>query len=176
MKLLVVRHALAEDRVAFAATGATDALRPLTVRGTERFALAAKGIARVAPTLELIASSRLLRAVQTAEAIFAECGADDTALVDELDPSAPPEAVERWLSKREARRACIVGHEPNLGLFVSWLLGAGDGEECVRLGKGSACLVELHGKPSPGAGQLLWLLDEKHLRDLGRVRHRRTGL
>ncbi|MDH3366486.1 MAG: histidine phosphatase family protein, partial [Gemmatimonadota bacterium] len=69
MQLLVVRHAIAEDRDIFAAAGREDDERPLTEEGTRRMAAGAVGLVRVVPRLDAVASSPLVRAVQTAEII-----------------------------------------------------------------------------------------------------------
>ena len=67
MRLLIVRHAIAEDRVAFAATGKDDDERPLTEEGRSRMEQGARGLRQLVPALDLVATSPLVRAVQTAE-------------------------------------------------------------------------------------------------------------
>ena len=66
MQLLIVRHAVAEDRERFAATGRGDAERPLTRKGRREFRKVARGLREALPSLDLIASSRLARAIETA--------------------------------------------------------------------------------------------------------------
>ena len=53
MKLLVIRHAIAEDRDEFAYTGRPDAERPLTKQGRERMRRAAAGLAAEAPRIDV---------------------------------------------------------------------------------------------------------------------------
>jgi len=62
MDLLVVRHAVAKDKDAFARTGRSDAERPLTKRGRREFRKGARGIARVAGRVKVLATSPSLRA------------------------------------------------------------------------------------------------------------------
>ena len=49
-----------------------------------------------------------------------------------------------------------VGHEPQLGLLVSWLLAGGE-ESFVELREGGACLLEFDALPGAGRGRLAWL-------------------
>ena len=60
----------------------------------------------------------------------------------------------------------LVGHEPQLGLFVSWML-TGLQESFVQMKKGGACLLELKEQVWPGRGRLLWSLAPAQLRALG---------
>ena len=69
MDLLVIRHGIAEDRETFAATGADDRQRPLTDKGRRRLREAVPGLHAAVPGVELVASSPLVRAVQTAKIV-----------------------------------------------------------------------------------------------------------
>src|SRR2546430_12501315 len=69
MRLLVVRHAIAEDREAFARSHKDDAARPLTPDGRRKMARAAEGLKQLVPELELLAASPYKRALETAEII-----------------------------------------------------------------------------------------------------------
>ena len=50
MRLLFIRHAIAEDRDEWAKSGRPDAERPLTDRGRERMRRAARGLTRLLPS------------------------------------------------------------------------------------------------------------------------------
>jgi phosphohistidine phosphatase len=166
--LLVVRHAIAEDRDAAAARGLDDGDRPLTDEGRRRMERGARALARLVPEIGPIASSPLLRAWQTAE-ILRDALAEPPEVVacEALLPAAAPAELVGWLARIVHRRAAVavVGHEPHLGLAVSWLL-AGDDRSFVRLKKGAACLVELPALPGPGSARLLWSLAPAQLRAL----------
>ena len=66
MQILIIRHAIAEDRDLFALTGQSDDLRPLTDKGRTRLKQAGTGLARLTG-IDLLAHSPLTRARQTAE-------------------------------------------------------------------------------------------------------------
>jgi hypothetical protein len=59
----------------------------------------------------------------------------------------------------------VVGHDPHLGLAVSWLM-AGDDRSFELLKKGAASLLELQALPGPGGARLLWSLAPAQLRAL----------
>jgi phosphohistidine phosphatase len=166
MKLLVIRHAIAEDRDEFAYTGRPDAERPLTKQGRERMRRAAAGIAAEAPRIDVLATSPLVRAVQTAEIIAEECGGMEPVLVDELAPEHAPEALVPWLRTHEDDAVvAVVGHEPHLSFLVGWLL-TGRHESFVELKKGATCLLDFDDPPAAGNATLLWALAPGQLRRL----------
>jgi phosphohistidine phosphatase len=69
MKLLIIRHAVAEERDAWANTGKSDDERPLTTEGRGKMARNARGLREGVPSVDLVATSPLVRARQTAEIV-----------------------------------------------------------------------------------------------------------
>ena len=59
MKLLLIRHAIAEDRFEFSRTGKSDYYRPLTERGRTRMARGAAGLRTLVPEIDVLATSPL---------------------------------------------------------------------------------------------------------------------
>ena len=169
MELVVVRHAIAEDREAFARTGKDDAERPLTRAGRRQFEKGVRGLLAVAGELDLLATSALVRASQTADLVeAAHRGKLRRVERPELEPEADPAALLRWLrAKRRLRRVAVVGHEPHLSALVAHALGARHAEPFV-LKKGGACLLDFASAPQAGRATLGWLLTADQLRRLGR--------
>jgi phosphohistidine phosphatase len=170
MELLVVRHAIAQDREEFAKTGLEDARRPLTEEGRRKFEKGARGLREVAGGIELLATSSLERATQTGDLIQ---GAWDVKLrtvrLRELEPEAEPDALLRWLRTQGRRKlVAVVGHEPHLSRLVEHALTGGKSSDFVDLKKGGACLLELGRSPQAGHARLRWLLTAAQLRRLGR--------
>ena len=54
MQILIIRHASAEERSAFAATGKSDDRRPLTDEGRRKMTEAAQGLRALVPHLDVI--------------------------------------------------------------------------------------------------------------------------
>lgn len=167
-RLLVVRHAPAEDRLAWARAGGEEAARPLTPRGRRRMERAARGLRVVLPTVDLLATSPYARAVETAE-ILAAAYDDEPRLAQTklLAPGGSRTDLLAWLGRRRANMVAVVGHEPDLGHLVSWLV-AGTQASFVPLKKGGACLVEFPEDLVAGGGTLCWALPPAVLRRLGR--------
>ncbi|MCC6772375.1 MAG: phosphohistidine phosphatase SixA [Gemmatimonadaceae bacterium] len=166
MYLLVIRHAIAEDRDAFVATGADDDDRPLTAIGKRRMRRNAEGLRRAATHIELLAASPLVRAQQTARILADEFHLRDVETLDALRPDAHPRELLTWLGKQPAdATVAVVGHEPHVGALVSWCV-AGVVTAAVTFKKGGAALVEFDRKPAAGRGALHWLLTPGQLRAL----------
>jgi len=169
LRLLVVRHAIAEDREEHSRD---DRSRPLSAKGRRRFALGARGIVRLAGKIALLASSPLVRSRQTAEVLAAACAeAPERAETEALAPGADPRELAEWLGERQARgeadgTVAVVGHEPHLSRLVSWLT-AGAPRGFVRLKKGGAVMLELPAGPEAGTAVLTWASTPAQLRALG---------
>ena len=157
MRLLVIRHGVAEDRDDFAATGEDDDARPLTLEGRKKMRRVARGLVRVAACPDILASSPLTRAEQTAAIVAAAFGIPVGAQVDALRPDSTFAAFIRWASRHpEDSLVAIVGHEPHLSELVCWLM-TGERKSRLTLKKGGACMLSFDGKPKRDRGCLEWL-------------------
>jgi len=170
MRLLVVRHAIAEDRVSFGRSKEHDqkgdSARPLTPEGRSKMERGALGLKWMVPEVELLATSPYKRALDTAEIIADAYGGLSVERVPDLAPGGGVDRVVGWLADRHARGVvAIVGHEPDLSRLVCALLVAANGP-FLELRKGAACLLEFPGAVATGAATLDWFLGPKHLRRL----------
>lgn len=167
MNLLIVRHAVAEDREDFAETGHPDDQRPLTDEGMRKMKKAVKGLQRAVEQIDHLATSPLTRAAQTAEIISEAYGVGGAEVVPALVPGARPEDFIEWCAPHADRDlVAIVGHEPDLSSLAAWLTGEDGGSE-IELKKGAACLIEFDRAAARGEGTLRWLLPPRLLRRLG---------
>ena len=166
MQIVIIRHGIAEEPETFAKGGQEDALRPLTKAGRQKMRKAAKGLRQIVPSLDLIATSPLTRAVQTAEIVSQAYDGVRTAQVSALSPRKAPAALLDWLNAHpQGATLALVGHEPNLSTFLCWLL-TGLHESFVELKKGGAALVEVTHPAAAGRGKLQWILKPSQLRAL----------
>lgn len=164
--VLVVRHAIAEDRQEAARAGVSDSRRALTDKGIRRMRETAAGLAQVTETPQRILHSPLRRAVQTAELLaapFPRAALEETAA---LVPGADNAAVDRALRYAGSRDLAIVGHEPDLGAWVAHAVFGSD-RSAVPLKKAGAALVVFADAAEAGAGELQWLLPPRISRRLG---------
>jgi phosphohistidine phosphatase len=163
VKLLIVRHGPAGKREEWEAEGRDDHLRPLTAKGKKEVRRAAAGLVRLLPTLNVVATSPWTRAAETAEIIAEEYGRR-MEKVEQLTADHKPEDLMPWLQQQQDKQSvAVVGHEPQLGLLVGYLL-SGKSVSFVNLKKGGACLLEITNNPSPGGWVLQWLLTDRELR------------
>src|SRR6185503_3039335 len=166
MELFLVRHAPAEPRAEEGGTQADDALRTLTPRGRRRMRRAALGMVLTVPSPQLIATSPLVRAVETAEILGTAYDRLIPEAVNELRPGAGPDAVITWLKRLPAEHKVIaVAHEPDLSILAAVLV-AGRQSPIIELKKGGACLLVIPPGISPGTARLDWLMQPRHLRSL----------
>lgn len=165
MQLLIVRHAIADDRVAFGATGRPDAERPLTEAGRKKMRANARGLRAVVPSLDVLATSPFVRARQTAD-ILAETFGVEVEEVPALAHGGSPPTVLASLGGRHGETVAVVGHEPDLGLLIGWLV-TGKTTSLLQLKKGGAALLWFPDELAPGVAEIRWVLSPKLLRQLG---------
>ncbi len=170
MQLLIIRHAIAEDRDHWSFSGRPDGERPLTNDGKKRMRRGAAGLRTLVPKVHTLASSPLVRARETADIVAGEYGGLKVETVPELAPERGADDLLPWL-RGHGPDDCVavVGHEPGLGFLVGWLL-TGRHESFVELKKGAACLLEFDDPPAAGNATLLWALAPGHLRKMERSR------
>ena len=172
MNLLVIRHAIAEDKEAFAASGRSDDQRPLTQIGRSKMRDNAEGLRLIAPKISLLASSPLVRARETAEIVMPALSAPRVEIVEALRPDRQFDEFLSWLRKRvspnddeDDSTVAIVGHEPHLSGLVTWLM-TGTTDSRLDLKKGAACLLRFERAPDAGEAMLRWSLTPGQLRKL----------
>jgi phosphohistidine phosphatase len=166
MNLYFMRHGIATPKE----DPATDHDRPLTDKGAKRVRKAAKGVRRLGLSFDVLLSSPLVRARQTAEIVAGLLRHE--AAVEEISSLAPESTIDQLIEdlRRYQDRSSLLlfGHEPSLSSAVGHLIGAKGGRGVnLDFKKGGLCLVEIDAPARPNAGTLRWLLTAKQLRLLG---------
>ncbi|MCU0633357.1 MAG: phosphohistidine phosphatase SixA [Gemmatimonadaceae bacterium] len=174
MRILLVRHAIAEDRETFVLTGKHDDARPLTPRGDRRMRSVARGLTMLVPRIDVVATSPLVRAQQTASILVRTYA--DVPSAEVLRPLVPGGSADDVMTYLEAKRAqwreaaaiavlALVGHEPELGaLGARWLAGAPGGWLPIK--KGGVVAIDFAERVADGRGRLVWALPPRVLMDL----------
>lgn len=168
MEIILGRHGDALDLDQTEDMGLSDGERPLTDKGKRQTRAAAAGLRHVLgdDRIDYIRVSPLLRARQTADILR---GYLDDALADETDalaPAAGVEAIDAMLHTcTDSERLLLVGHEPDLGKWLSWSL-ARNANRFAQFKKNGAALIEFPGVAEGGTGTLRWLLTGAQLREL----------
>jgi phosphohistidine phosphatase len=168
MRLYLLRHAIAAPR---GTPGyRDDAKRPLTEEGHRQAQDVAVGFARLRPSVDAVLSSPYVRAMQTAEHLARAFKRRPPIreLRELLPEAAPQETAHALAGFAEAAHLVMVGHEPHLSAWLSWLTAGEEGVRCLFKKAGMAS-VELDVlPPQPRNGTLRWLLTPKQLTLIGK--------
>jgi phosphohistidine phosphatase len=138
----------------------SDDERPLTKRGKREMRDVAKFLDRLKVRPNLIVTSPLPRAAQTAE-IAADYLKAKLRKDELLAPGFGTSKLPTVLKRHGARVLMLVGHEPDFTQVISELTGAS-----LKLSKAGVALVDLD--PESEEGKLLWLFPPKFARKAAR--------
>jgi phosphohistidine phosphatase len=164
LEIYLVRHAIAAER---GPKYPDDRKRPLTPDGIKRFKNAVAGLVELEVELDVILTSPLTRAEETATLLAVGLKKrPPIEMVEALAPGGKFAALVDAVSKqarRHRRRIALVGHEPDLGeMTARWLAARGQ----VAFRKGAVCALEVDSATPSGPATLQWLLPPRALRRL----------
>ncbi|HVS39115.1 MAG TPA: phosphohistidine phosphatase SixA [Gemmataceae bacterium] len=156
MNLYLIRHAEAADLEPGDARD--DSERPLTDAGKAQCAVLSAALRARGVELNQLVSSPLLRARQTADALMEGCPAPvpEQLTCNGLAPGGKAKKVVRFLLGLSGENVGLVGHMPDLGEFLGWLIGAKKAQ--IEIAKAGAALIRFDGSPAKGEGSLSWLV------------------
>ena len=165
--LYLMRHGVAED----AGPGMSDAERALTADGIQKTKRVALGLKKLGIKPELIVSSPLRRAEQTAR-LVAEAVASDARLELQafLAGGTPEEVVKGLRPHRDCSEIVLVGHQPDLGELASHLLTGSASLTPLPFKKAGVAAIAVGTLPPRSAGMLEWFLTAAQLRAIGSSR------
>jgi phosphohistidine phosphatase len=162
MDLLIVRHAIAFERNR--QRWSDDGARPLSPAGIRRAREAAAGLKRLVPAPELVWTSPLLRAKQTAQILTEVAHWPAAVECLELAPAEPPQSLLSLLGGCRRGRVAVVGHQPGLGNLLTACLVGDAGPLAIEMKKHAVAYVRFKGTPRAGRGVLEWLASPRMLR------------
>jgi phosphohistidine phosphatase len=130
--------------------------RPLTDFGKKEVRQVAKFLNRLKVKPDVIVSSPLPRALQTAEAaaeqLKTKLGQDEA-----LEPGFGISELSTVLKRHPSKVLMLVGHEPDFSSVISALTGG-----FIKMSKAGIALVDID--PETEKGRLLWLFPPKFAR------------
>ncbi len=141
MKLVFIRHGLAEGH--FSLEQDKDFERVLTEEGISRLKKTFKLFNKFEQKIDVIFSSPLARAVQSAE-IFWEFHQDaDLELMSDLDILDDPRHLVEYISFLPTDGCyAFVGHDPHLTTVIASLLALHPEHDFMKIKKGGICVLE----------------------------------
>jgi len=163
MRLLIIRHAIAVER---GTPDIADEDRPLTRKGERQFRAAARGLARIEKKPDVLLTSPLPRARQTAEIAAQAWGKVKPKNADVLAGGSFTEIAGILDKLPRDTTVAVVGHEPDVSELLAAILGSKD-TAAFAFKKGGVAAVEVAGPLGQG-GALVWAMPPRLLRRIGR--------
>jgi phosphohistidine phosphatase len=157
MRIYLLRHGIAED----AGGRIPDFKRELTGEGRKKLNAVLRMARRAGVQPELVVTSPLVRAVQTAEmareVLQVEAPVQETHV---LEPESSPRQVWGELSGlRNLDSVLLAGHEPLLSSLTAYLLGAPSLQ--LHMAKAAMVAIEIESFRGEPHGILRWMVTPK---------------
>jgi phosphohistidine phosphatase len=161
LSLYLVRHGIAAER---GEAYPSDDVRPLTPDGMAKFRKAVNGLARIGISVDMVLTSPLLRARQTAEILAKGLGNAKVVDTDALRPDERFDRLVRAVTDSSGNTAiALVGHEPHIGQAAGRLIGKSGP---LAFNKGAVCRIDFDTWPMDQPGRLRWFLTQRMLREM----------
>ena len=161
MIIYFLRHASAGERMS---NPKKDEKRPLDKTGIEQCGYGGRALTALDVQVDVILSSPLKRAAQTASLVGNEMGYEGKLqLTEALRPEASFADFRKLLDKyAKYESIMVVGHNPNLSEFLGRAISENGCETTVDLKKAGVARVEME----RNSGVMQWCLTPKALRQL----------
>lgn len=157
--LYLLRHGDAME------AGYDDAERPLSPLGEKQAAQAGLALQRLDIFPEIIISSPLERARQTAKAVQQILQKPEISTSEYLIPGTDQRQILELLNNISRQTVLLVGHEPQLSTFISSLV-SGSVSARIVMNKGSLARLDTPRPIVQGVCCLRWLLTAEQLEKL----------
>lgn len=161
-ELYFIRHGLAGEHGSYA----NDAERPLTDEGKQKTRQVATRLHTLKLRFDLILTSPLVRARQTADLLLEAKLAESLQETPDLAPGGSLMAWLDWLQEWRSpqhKTLALVGHEPDLSTWAETLLW-GEAKGVLQLKKAGIIGLALPDQRSPiGNSALFWLTPPRFL-------------
>ncbi|MGA9668690.1 MAG: phosphohistidine phosphatase SixA [Terracidiphilus sp.] len=140
-----------------------DAKRSLIKEGKDQCMLMARMLNAFKVQVDVIVSSPLKRALQTAQFVGTEMGYEAKVEIGKaLAPDANYADFQKLVAKYADREGVLmVGHNPNIFQFLGHLI-TGNGGAAIRMRKGSIARIDMDRHPP----LLQWLIDPRMARSI----------
>lgn len=141
MKLIFLRHGLAEGH--YSANQDKDFERELTLEGIKRLHKTFKLYKKNQNSIDVIFSSPLARAIQTAELFWSYYQDSDLEMMADLDILDDPRHLVEYISFLPSDGCyAFVGHDPHLTKVIAALLALHPEHDFMTIKKGGICVLE----------------------------------
>ena len=163
MILYLIRHA---EAVRVGGSIQRDADRMLTQQGEQDSVLMGRALTRVEPSPGIVVTSPLTRAVQTGQLIAHEICHSESRATENLAPGfRHKDLLEEILSVAGEGNIVVVGHQPDMGAFLSYLI-SDSARAFVVFPPAAMAKVSVPASNPAGESTLHWILTPETVRHL----------
>ena len=156
MNLYLIRHGDAEK----IALSKSDFDRELTSKGRELTKKSAEAWKKIIKSFDVIASSPLIRAVQTAEIVADVFDYSKKIITDKrITAGSGPEDLVDFIRTINVENIAVVGHEPDMSNYVSALTSSSG--MYLEFKKGAIARINFEGRVRLASGTLEFLIPPK---------------
>lgn len=152
MHLFLLRHGDADS-----SPTTNDNERPLSYRGKQEIELVAQFLQRSKIRIDVIVSSPLARAKETASIIQSINQIEKLVVTEYLVPESNHNLLFKEITDMKVPTLLLVGHEPQLSALIS-ILTSGNEQSNIEVRKGSLAFLAVQKPIHPGTGLLRWIL------------------
>ena len=171
MVIYFVRHA--NPGLKHFSDAAKDEKRPIDKIGEEQSHDVGRALAAIGVTVNVILSSPLTRAMQTAAIVSQELGHEEKLVIDDsLRPEATFDKFKALLNRHKDKPSImVVGHDPSMTEFVNKVLSGGGPLAVIEMKKGGVAKVE---KDIHRQAVLKWVMPPKVVQKIQRSSAKRS--
>ena len=171
MVIYFLRHANAGQK--HFSDAVKDEKRPIDKVGEEQSHDVGRALAAVGVSVNIILSSPLTRAMQTAAIVSQELGHEEKLVLDDaLRPEATWEKFKALLNRHKDKASImLVGHDPSMTEFVNKVLSGGGPLAAIEMKKGGVAKVE---KDLHRQAVLKWCMPPKVVQKIQRSSAKRS--
>ena len=166
MEIYILRHGKAEER---SQNISSDSKRRLTEVGKRDLQHIAKSISNLDIKFDIIISSPLVRAKQTADIVLKHVKNKKKTITiwNELKPEiAVNETIKKLTTMKPISSVLLVGHEPHLTTLIGSLVSSDSNDIDISLKKGGFVHIRCSHEKSTISGSLLSILTPKQLKKI----------
>jgi len=168
MELYILRHGKAQEHTQ---NSASDAKRQLTEDGKKELECIAKAMKNLEIEADLIISSPLIRAKQTAEIILKHLKNKKKSIIvwNELKPEIEVvKTIKKLITLKSTSSVLLVGHEPHLTNLIGMIISHNSNTVNISLKKGGIAHIRCNPIKTKISGSLRSMMTPKQLKKLCR--------
>lgn len=171
MVIYFLRHANAGSK--HFSNPAKDEKRPIDKMGEEQSHDVGRALAAIGVSVNVIISSPLARAMQTAAIVSQEIGHEEKLVLDDaLRPEATFDKFKGLVNRYQDKAAImVVGHDPSMTDFVNRVLSGGRPLSAIEMKKGGVAKVETDVRRN---AVLKWCMPPKIVQKIQRASAKRS--